>query len=167
LKDRECVKSIQAWNTPKPARNVDYFALVDDVSLVEHGKLKMEYFWIALGSALGGMGRYWLSGVLAQRFGESFPVGTLVVNATGSFLIGLIAAFADPSGRFFIHSNARQFAMIGILGGYTTFSSFSLQTLNLVRDGEWLYAAANVALSLFLCLFAVWVGRALGEAISR
>ncbi len=127
----------------------------------------MEYLWIALGSALGGAGRYWLSGVIAQRFGEAFPVGTLVVNMSGSFLIGLIASLTDPGGRLLIHPSARQFVMVGVLGGYTTFSSFSLQTLNLARDGEWLYAVANVLLSVVLCLLAVWLGHVLAQSISR
>lgn len=113
------------------------------------------------------MGRFWLSGVIARSFGESFPVGTLIVNVSGSFLIGLIAALADPEGRFLIQPTARQFVMIGVLGGYTTFSSFSLQTLNLAREGQWLYAGLNTGLSLVLYLLAVWWGHALGEAINR
>ena len=129
--------------------------------------MKADYLWIALGSAFGGVGRYWLSGVIAQRFGEVFPIGTLVVNVTGSFLIGLVAALGDPEGRFLIHPTTRQFIMVGVLGGYTTFSSFSLQTLNLAREGQWLYAASNAILSLVLCLLAVWLGHVLAHAIQR
>ncbi|MFO1499114.1 MAG: fluoride efflux transporter CrcB [Verrucomicrobiota bacterium] len=121
------------------------------------------YFLVCLGSALGGGVRYWISGWLAQRFGEWFPIGTLCVNVTGSFLIGALGALGDPAGRFLLGPGWRQFAMIGVLGGYTTFSSFSLQTLNLVNEGEWLYAAANVLLSVFLCLAGVWLGHSLGE----
>jgi fluoride exporter len=143
------------------------FALVATTHLLEQRELKMEYLWIALGSALGGVGRYWLSGVIARGFGEAFPIGTLVVNVTGSFLIGLVAALSEPEGRLLIHPTARQFVMAGILGGYTTFSSFSLQTLNLAREGEWLYAAANAVLSLVLCLLAVWLGHALAQATHR
>jgi len=84
--------------------------------------LKIEYLWIALGSALGGVGRYWLSGVIARRFGEAFPVGTLVVNATGSFVIGFIASLTRPEGRLLMSASGRQFLMVGICGGYTTFS---------------------------------------------
>jgi len=137
------------------------------MSLLEHAHLKAEYFWIALGSALGGAGRHWLSGLLAHRLGESFPVGTLAVNVSGSFLIGLVAALSDPEGRLLINPTARQFIMVGVLGGYTTFSSFSLQTLNLAREGEWLSAAINAALSFFLCLVAVWLGHALGQTWNR
>lgn len=114
--------------------------------------------WIGLGGALGTMARYWLSGLVAQRYGETFPWGTIAVNVSGCLVIGFFAAWTDPSGRWMVGPTARQFVMIGILGGYTTFSSFSLQTLNLVRDGEWLWAGGNVVLSVVLCLAAVWVG---------
>jgi fluoride exporter len=126
----------------------------------------MAYLWICLGSALGGGCRYWVSGVVAQRFGESFPSGTLFVNVSGCFLIGLIAALTDVEGRFMIAPVARQFLMIGVLGGYTTFSSFSLQTLTLMQDGEWLYAGGNVLLSVILCLVAVWLGHSAGEFLN-
>jgi fluoride exporter len=114
--------------------------------------------WIALGGALGTTARYWLSGVVARSIGETFPWGTLVINVTGSFVIGFFGALTGPDGRVFVGSTARQFVMIGMCGGYTTFSSFSLQTLNLMNDGEWLRAGANVGLSVLLCMFAVWVG---------
>ncbi|TMP97272.1 MAG: fluoride efflux transporter CrcB [Verrucomicrobia bacterium] len=127
----------------------------------------MEYLWIALGSALGGVGRYWLSGVIARRFGEAFPVGTLVANATGSFVIGFIASLTRPEGRLLMSASGRQFLMVGICGGYTTFSSFSLQTLNLAREGEWFYAGANVVASVLLCLLAVWLGHVLAELVVR
>ena len=129
--------------------------------------MKIEYLWIALGSALGGVGRYWLSGVIARRFGEAFPVGTLVANATGSFVIGFIASLTRPEGRLLMSASGRQFLMVGICGGYTTFSSFSLQTLNLAREGEWFYAGANVVASVLLCLLAVWLGHVLAELVVR
>lgn len=127
----------------------------------------VNYLFIGLGSALGGVSRYWLSGVLAQRFGESFPVGTLVVNVTGSFLIGFFATLTGADGRLLIGPTARNFFMAGICGGYTTFSSFSLQTLNLARDGEWLYAGLNAVLSFALCLLAVWLGHVLAQTFNR
>lgn len=116
------------------------------------------YLWIGLGSALGGMARYWCSGFVAARFGETFPWGTIAVNVIGSFVIGFFATISGPDGRLLVPSLARQFVMIGVCGGYTTFSSFSLQTLTLARDGEWLPAMANIALSVVLCLVAVAVG---------
>ncbi len=116
------------------------------------------YILIAIGSALGGTARYWLSGVIAQRYGETFPWGTIVINITGSILIGFFATLTGPDGRVFVPGQWRQFFMIGICGGYTTFSSFSLQTLTLAQDGEWLGATANIALSVVLCLVGVWLG---------
>lgn len=110
------------------------------------------YLLVALGSALGGAARYWVSGFVANRFGQVFPWGTLIVNATGSFIIGFFASITAPESRWFVGANARSFVMIGICGGYTTFSSFSLQTLALARDEEWFYAGANAVLSVVLCL---------------
>jgi len=122
----------------------------------------LNYIWVMFGGALGTGARFWFSGFIAQRIGEFFPLGTLAVNITGSFVVGLFAAIADPQGPFLIAPKFRQFFMIGVCGGYTTFSSFSLQTLDLVQDGDWLKAALNSVLSLVGCLIAVWVGRALG-----
>jgi CrcB protein len=126
----------------------------------------LAYLWVATGGALGSVGRYWLSGLVAARVGETFPWGTLFVNVTGSFLIGLLAALTIPEGRFTASPGTRQFLMFGVCGGYTTFSSFSLQTLNLLRDGEWLYAGGNVLLSVLLCLIGVWLGFLLGAALN-
>ncbi len=92
----------------------------------------MSYIWVAIGSAIGGVARFWCSGVAARLFGETFPWGTIIVNVAGSFMIGFFATLTGPDGRIFAGSLTRQFVMIGILGGYTTFSSFSLQTLNLL-----------------------------------
>ena len=125
------------------------------------------YLWIGLGSALGGMARYWCSGIVAERIGETFPWGTLTVNVVGSFIIGFFGTLTAPDGRLLVGSNARQFVMVGFLGGYTTFSSFSLQTLALARDGEWLRFGANVGLSLVLCLLAVWLGSLAGAALNQ
>ena len=125
------------------------------------------YLWIALGSALGGAGRYWCSGVIARHIGETFPWGTLTVNVVGSLLIGLLATVSEPDGRLLMSTTLRQFFMIGVFGGFTTFSSFSLQTLNLVRDGQWVPASLYILGSVALCLVGVWLGHALGIAINR
>jgi fluoride exporter len=124
------------------------------------------YLWIAIGSAFGGMARYWCSGAAARLIGETFPWGTLFVNVTGCFIIGFFATLTGPDGRIFAGSTARQFVMLGVLGGFTTFSSFSLQTLNLVQDSEWLQAGGNVIGSVVLCLLAVWLGHLLAFSIN-
>src|SRR5438477_11612781 len=114
--------------------------------------------WLAIGGALGTLARFGVSGFVAYHFGETFPWGTLVVNVSGSFVIGFFATLTGTEGRFLVGGTTRQFVMTGILGGFTTFSSFSLQTLALARDGEWLRAGANTAGSVVLCLVAVWLG---------
>src|SRR5438046_9135849 len=125
------------------------------------------YFVVAIGGALGSVGRFWLSGAIAQKFGETFPSGTLLVNISGSFVIGVFAALTGPDGRIWSSPGFRQFFMIGVLGGYTTFSSFSLQTLALARDGEWLFAALNAIGSFVLCLLAVSLGDYLAVLLNR
>jgi fluoride exporter len=124
------------------------------------------YLWVAVGGAIGTLGRYWLTGVVSRLIGETFPWGTIVINVTGSFIIGFFATLTGPDGRIFAPTDVRQFVMIGICGGYTTFSSFSLQTLNLMNDGEWLYAGANIVLSVVACIIAVWVGHVLALSLN-
>ena len=124
------------------------------------------YIFVALGGAIGTAGRYFLSGVAARLIGETFPWGTLIINVTGSFVIGFFAALTGPDGRLYVGSSGRQFFMTGICGGYTTFSSFSLQTLNLMNDGEWFRAGANIGLSVVLCLIAVWAGALLAGTLN-
>jgi CrcB protein len=123
------------------------------------------YLWVAIGSALGGVARYWCSGVAARLFGETFPWGTVIVNIIGSFVIGFFATLTGPDGRVYASSVVRQFVMFGICGGYTTFSSFSLQTLNLMNDGEWLRAGGNVLISVVCCMVAVWIGHVLASGL--
>ena len=93
------------------------------------------YFWIGIGSALGGMARFWLSGVSARLFGEALPWGTLLVNVSGSLIIGFFATLSGPGGRLDVDPSMRLFVMVGLCGGYTTFSAFSLQTLALMQEG--------------------------------
>jgi CrcB protein len=126
----------------------------------------LNYILVGVGSAIGGIMRFWASGVIANRFGQSFPWGTLVVNVTGCFIIGLFATLTATEGRWLVGPFGRNFFMTGVCGGYTTFSSFSLQTLNLARDEEWLYAAGNAVLSLVLCLAAVWLGHILAAFLN-
>ena len=125
----------------------------------------LDYILVMLGGALGTGARFWASGFVAERAGEFFPLGTLVVNVTGSFVIGFFAAFSDPEGPLLVSPRFRQFFMIGVCGGYTTFSSFSLQTLGLIREGDWFRACLNTLLSFACCLTAVWLGRILALTI--
>lgn len=115
------------------------------------------YFWIAIGAGLGGTLRYWCGEIAAALLGDIVPWGTMFVNVLGSFIIGFFAALTAPEGRLLVSPIVRQFVAVGFCGGYTTFSSFSLQTLEFMQRGEWLYVGANVA-SIVLSLFAVWVG---------
>jgi CrcB protein len=126
----------------------------------------MAYIWIAAGGALGSVARFWASGAVASRIGLAFPWGTLAVNLTGSFVIGFFATITGVDGRWLAPPRFREFFMVGVCGGYTTFSSFSLQTLNLLQDGEWFRAIGNVVLSVVLCLFAVWLGHVLAALVN-
>ncbi|HEY1876618.1 MAG TPA: fluoride efflux transporter CrcB, partial [Rhizomicrobium sp.] len=125
------------------------------------------YLAVALGGALGTVGRYFISGVVANAFGETFPWGTLIINVTGSFVIGFFATLSAPDGRLMVSGTTRQFVMVGLCGGYTTFSSFSLQTLNLMRGGEWAPAAGNMVGSVVFCMIGVWLGAISAAAINQ
>lgn len=113
---------------------------------------------VFVGSGLGGLARWLLTAWVTQRAGAAFPWGTLLVNVSGSFLIGVFSGMTGVEERFVVRSHFREFFMIGICGGYTTFSSFSLQTLQLMQQGDSPRALANVGLSVLLCLAAVWLG---------
>ena len=115
----------------------------------------MHYLWIALGSALGGMSRYALGSWVVERYGTALPWGTLAINILGSGMIGFFAAAVKPTPW-------RQFLMVGICGGFTTFSAFSLETLTLLRDGHMSRALTYVALSVLVCLISVWLGHLVG-----
>jgi CrcB protein len=127
----------------------------------------LAYVFVAIGGALGSVARFALAGAIARQVGEIFPWGTFVVNVTGCFLIGFIAVVAGPEARVAVPIEVRQFLMVGICGGYTTFSSFSLQTLALARDGDITRAGLNVAASVLVCMLGVWLGFGLGTAVNR
>jgi len=125
------------------------------------------YAGVALGSALGGLGRYG-SGALAQAlWGAAFPWGTILINIIGSFIIGGFATLTLPEGRRYVGPLGRLFVMAGFCGGYTTFSAFSLDTLELLQQARPVAAAANAGLSVLLCLIAVWLGHALARRLNR
>ena len=125
------------------------------------------YLFVAAGGAIGSVARFGLSASIAKATSEVFPLGTLVVNVTGCFIIGLFATLTGPEGRVMVPPDVRQFFMVGVCGGYTTFSCFSLQTLALARDGEMVRSAANVVVSVVLCLVGVYLGSVSGQAVNR
>lgn len=125
------------------------------------------YLAIMLGGAIGTALRFGLSNWLDGTYGGTFPIGVLVVNVSGCFIIGLYAALTGPEGPLLASPLTRQVITIGVLGGYTTFSSFSLNTLNLARGGEWWHASWNVVLSVILCLVAVWLGQVVASLLQQ
>lgn len=127
----------------------------------------LNYLLVALGGALGSVAGYGASGPVARWFGETFPWGTLLVNVSGCFAIGLFATLTITEGRWLVSPAARTFFTVGICGSYTTFSSFSLQTLSLAREEEWLYAGLNILGSVELCLIFVWLGHFLATHLNR
>ena len=125
----------------------------------------MPYLWVMIGSALGGLLRYAISRwtMHLSPTSTSFPYGTVLINVLGSFIIGYFGTLTLHSGRYPVSDNVRLFVMVGICGGFTTFSSFSLQTFDLIRSDAWGRALANIALSVVLCLTAVAVGHRLAQ----
>lgn len=122
----------------------------------------MSYLWVTLGSAFGGLLRYAITRMMLT-FSVNFPYGTLLINVLGSFVIGYFGTLTLQSGKYPASDNMRLFVMIGICGGFTTFSSFSLQTFDLMRSGGWGRALANVMLSVVLCVAAVAAGHRLAQ----
>jgi CrcB protein len=130
-----------------------------------------QYLVVALGGALGSVLRFglgsWIDSGATRGSGTIFPWGTIVVNITGCLVIGFFATVTSPEGRWLVPSLVRPFVMIGICGGYTTFSSFTLQTLNLWNDNQRWEALGNVLVSVVLCLVGVWLGAALAEWVNK
>jgi CrcB protein len=140
-------------------------AFTGPVAQLQAGCEMLTYLWIAIGSALGGMARYACSRAVAVRYGETFPWGTLTVNVIGSVVIGFVAAVSAPEGRIIVSPTARNFLMVGLCGGFTTFSSFSLQTLELIRNRDFGEAFGNILLSVAACMAAVAIGYIGGLAV--
>jgi len=122
----------------------------------------MSYLWVTIGSALGGLLRYSITR-WTITLSTNFPFGTIFINILGSFVIGYFGTLTLQSGKFAASDNVRLFVMVGICGGFTTFSSFSLQTFDLMRTGAWGRALANVVFSVVLCVAAVAVGHFLAQ----
>jgi len=131
------------------------------------GTVAITYSWVAFGSAIGGCVRYALSGVVTHWIGTTFPWGTLIVNITGCFVIGIFNSMTGPDGPFRVPSNIRIFVMVGICGGYTTFSSFSLESLNLMQAGEWMPAVGYILASVIFCLAGVSLGHVAALLVHR
>jgi fluoride exporter len=121
------------------------------------------WFWVALGGALGSMARFGLAAAVASLTGPQFPWGTLLINILGSFVIGWFGALTGSRGAVSVAPDLRVFVMVGICGGFTTFSSFSLQTLELLQAGELFWAGGYILGSVVLCLLGVWAGTLLGQ----
>ncbi len=124
----------------------------------------MSYLWVTIGSALGGFLRYTLTR-MTLSINTGFPFGTILINIIGSFVIGYFGTLTLQSGRFAVSGNLRLFVMVGICGGFTTFSSFSLESFDLLRSGQWGRAVANIVLSVALCLAAVAAGHRLAQRL--
>ena len=122
----------------------------------------MSYLWVTIGSALGGLLRYTITR-LTLTYSIGFPFGTILINVLGSFVIGYFGTLTLQSGRYPASDNLRLFVMVGLCGGFTTFSSFSLQTYDLMRTGAWGRALANILLSVILCIAAVAAGHLLAH----
>jgi CrcB protein len=125
------------------------------------------YISVALGSIVGAVARFLVSVLFVSQFGDGFPWGTLFVNVTGSFAIGFYAALTGPDGRLFVSARQRLFVMVGICGGYTTFSAFSLETLRLVQSGKVQTAFVYLVVSAITWIASVWIGHALAARLNR
>ncbi len=127
----------------------------------------MVYLWVAVGGALGSMARFWLGNAMALAVGSQFPWGTLLINVLGSFVISFFGMLTGTSPRFAVPYEARIFVTVGLCGGFTTFSSFSLQTVELMRTGQAGRAGIYVAASVILCLAACAAGFSAATALNH
>jgi CrcB protein len=126
----------------------------------------MAYLWVAIGGALGSVARFWFANLMAVLVGSEFPWGTLIINIVGSFVISFFGALTGSAARFAVPYEARIFVTVGLCGGFTTFSSFSLQTIDLVRTGQPGRAALYVGASIILCLAGCALGFAAANAMA-
>ena len=118
---------------------------------------------VAVGGAMGSVARFWLTGAMTALTGSRFPWGTLLINVLGSLVIGLVAGMTLTPARVGVHPDIRIFLMTGICGGFTTFSAFSLQTLELMQTGDVVPAFGYAAGSVVLCVAATYCGWMLGR----
>jgi fluoride exporter len=127
----------------------------------------MLYLWVAIGGAIGSVARFWFGNVAAATLGAAFPWGTLMINVLGSFVISFFSGLTGMGHRFSLPNDARILVTVGVCGGFTTFSSFSLQTVELARDGQAgraaLYVAASMIICIVACAFGVWAASAINQ----
>jgi CrcB protein len=143
--------------SPETARTwADDFCQFDPLHS-RNNEADMSYLWVTIGSALGGLLRYTLTR-LTLNISNGFPLGTVMINILGCFIIGYFGTLTLHTGRYAVSPNLRLFVMVGLCGGFTTFSSFSLESFDLLRSGAWARALANILLSVTLCLAAVAIG---------
>jgi CrcB protein len=130
----------------------------------------MLYLWVAIGGAIGSVARFWFGNVVAAALGPAFPWGTLMINVLGSFVISFFSGLTGMGHRFALSNDARIFVIVGVCGGFTTFSSFSLQTVELARSGQAgraaLYVAASMIVCLVACAFGVWAASAINQQVA-
>jgi len=139
--------------------------MTDKTTSADRYKTAIMYAYVAVGSVLGGLARYLASLLILPISG--FPLATLFVNVTGSFIIGFYGTLTGPDGRVFATAQQRQFVMTGFCGGFTTFSSFSLDTVRLLRAGMAETAFLNIGVSVVTWLLAVWLGYAVAARLNR
>lgn len=125
------------------------------------------YLLIAAGAAVGGVARYWCGGALVRLAGETFPWGTLAVNVIGSVVLGFFATLTAPEGKLLVPASTRLMVTVGLCGGFTTFSTFSLETMALALDRQYLKAGLNVGGSVLACLAGAWCGYVLASAFNQ
>lgn len=121
----------------------------------------VNYAVVFVGGGIGAALRYWLTGGVYRFVGADFPYGTLLVNILGCFLIGFMMTFFEE--RFSVQPTLRVFLTIGVLGGFTTFSTFSYETIALIKEGNALWGTANVVYSVLTCLGGCWIGSVIGK----
>ena len=151
-------KQVENNPLPPPRRSIWWQAFWDKTG---------SYISVALGSMVGAVARFLVSVLSVSEFGDRFPWGTLFVNVTGSFAIGFYAALTGPDGRLFASPRQRQFVMVGICGGYTTFSAFSLETLRFVQSGKVQTAFIYLLVSAVTWIASVWIGHAWAARLNR
>lgn len=123
----------------------------------------MNYLWIAVGAVVGASARYFLSGLVARNFSATFPYGTLLINLTGSLVLGFFLVYSTE--RVLLDPRWRLLVAIGFCGSYTTFSSYAFESFALMEQGQWLMMGLNILTSNVLCLAAVLAGAALARGL--